>query len=50
MIKKNSVVERIDRIIGKYRDRIKIPADGDYKKQVRAWQYEDHMKKRQSKK
>jgi signal peptidase I len=47
--KKESVVERIDRIIGKYRDRIKIPADGDYKKQVRAWQYEDHMKKRQSK-
>ncbi len=41
-----TAMEAIEKIMRKYRNKIPLPADGDYKKQVRDWQYEEYLQKK----
>jgi len=48
-MRKETAVDRINKIMDKYRDKIEIPENTNYKKQIKEWRYEDQIKNRKNK-
>lgn len=44
---KGSAVERIEKRIAPYLDKINLPANRDYKELIREWKYEDYMREKE---
>jgi hypothetical protein len=44
-----TAVDKIKKIMNKYRDKIKISENTNYKDQIKEWRYEDYIKNRKNK-
>ena len=40
---KESVIDKIDKIMAPYRNKIKLPENMNYKEMIAKWRYEDYM-------